>query len=183
MSLAGSTRVALVAALALTIAGCGVSAANPTPRQEPVSPAVASAEAPSAPPALVDPTPAADPTATAGATIYDTTALGPAFDLPLTMSLPEGWIAIAPPNDNPNLTIDLVKTGHPANDASQWWGFSLHLVDGASVPDPRDIAKSADVAKLPWPESYVDYLAALPGVEVVTAAGPTRIGGIDARHV
>ena len=115
--------------------------------------------------------------------MYDTTPLGAAFDLPLTITLPADWVALAPPLDNPDLTIGLVKTGHPASDSTQWWGPALDLVDGASVADPKDIAKPKDVAKVPWPKSYIDYLVALPGVEVVTKAGPTKIGGVAARQV
>jgi hypothetical protein len=180
MPLARSTRAALVVALTLTIAACGASAANPSPTQAPTSPSPRPTVPPSAHPAAVEGTPTAVPTPT----VYDTTALGPAFDLPLTVALPEGWIALAPPTDNPSLTIGLVKTGHPSNDASQWWGFGLDLVDGASVTNPADMAAAqSDVRKAPWPSSYIDYLVALPGVEVVKPPESTMVGGVRARQV
>jgi hypothetical protein len=186
MPLARSTRAAVIAAITLTIAGCGASAANPSPQRtaSPTSaPASTVAIVPVSPSPSPDPTPTEAPTPTEGPTVYDTTPLGAAFDLPLTMTLPVDWIAMAPPTDNPDRNIDVNRTGHPASDTSQWWGFSLHLVDGAWVADPKDIHRSASVAKLPWPKSYIDYLVALPGVEVVTKAGPTKVDGVDARQV
>jgi len=38
-------------------------------------------------------------------------------------------------------------------------------------------------AKLPWPKSYIDYLAALPGVEVVDGPEPVTIGGVEGRQI
>ena len=173
MSVARSTRAALVAAVVITVAGCAGAAA---PTSKPTTPPTAT----SAPVAEAT-VPAASPTR--GPIVYDTAKLGLSFDLPLTMTLPAGWIPLAPPMFGPDGSFGTVKTGTPPDDDTQWWGFGLNLVDGASVADPRDIAKPSDVAKMPWPSSYIDYLVALPGVVVVKGPGPTTVDGVEARQV
>ena len=37
--------------------------------------------------------------------------------------------------------------------------------------------------KLPWPSSYVDYVASLPGVTVVEAPRRVKIGGVEGRQI
>jgi hypothetical protein len=105
--------------------------------------------------------------------------------MPLTIDLPSPWKALPPPTYGPVGSFGFVHTGNPPEDDSQWWGAGLMLVDGASVADPADMDTPADPAdtKLPWPASYIDYLAALPGVEVVDGPNAVTIGGVEGRQI
>ena len=129
---------------------------------------------------------AASPTpTTATATVFDTTTLGANFDLPLTITLPPDWRALPPPDFGPAGAFGFVHTGHPASDDSQWWGPGMYLVNGASVADPAAVGKpvAGGDKKLPWPSSYVDYVASLPGVTVVEAPRRVKIGGVKGRQI
>ena len=178
MSVTVSTRAALVAAVVITVAGCAVTAAHPSsqPTTKPPAPLTATSA-----PAAQATVPAASPIR--GPIVYDTSKLGMSFDLPLTITLPDGWIPLAPPMFGPDGSFGTVKTGTPPDDTTQWWGFGFNLVDGASVADPEDIAKPSDVTKMPWPSSYIDYLVALPGVVVEKGPAPTTVDGVEARRV
>jgi hypothetical protein len=99
--------------------------------------------------------------------------------------LPPDWRALPSPEFGPAGAFGFVHTGHPASDDSQWWGPGMFLVGGASVADPAGVGKPAarGDAKLPWPKSYVDYVASLPGVTVVEAPRPVTVGGIKGRQI
>ena len=160
-ALAGATL------LVVTVTACGSTATGAIPTPSPI--ATAAPTATPAPTIAATPAPTTSPSAAPTSTVYDTTTLGSAFDLPLTIDLPAPWKALPPPEYGPAGAFGFVHTGNPATDGAQWWGAGFNLVDGASVADPADMgtpATHAD-AKLPWPKSYIDYLAALPGVEVV----------------
>ena len=171
------------ALLVVSVTACGSGAAGAIPTPSPVaSAAVAATPAPTIA-ATSDPT--ASPSAAATSTVFDTTSLGASFDLPMTVDLPAPWKALPPPNYGPAGSFGFVHTGTPPEDDAQWWGAGLMLVDGASVADPADMGTAASVAdtRVPWPASYIDYLAALPGVEVVDGPNPVSIGGVEGRQM
>jgi len=146
--------------------------------------AAATAAAPTAEAPSPTPTPTPTPTP-ATATTYDTTSLGADFDLPMIVTLPPDWQALPAPEYGPAGAFGFVHVGTPANDYAQWWGPGLFLVGGGSVLDPASMNDpSAGVdAKRPWPSSYLDYLASLPGVSVVSGPEPITIGGVTGRRI
>jgi hypothetical protein len=176
-----SARALAGVAILVTVTACGSPATGATSTSGAASPPAAAV----APPATTTPVPAASPTAPARSTTYDTAVLGSAFDLPMTVELPAPWMALTPPQYGPTGSFGWVHTGSPPEDDSQWWGAGLMLVDGASMADPADMDTPASPAdtRLPWPASYLDYLAALPGVEVVEGPSPVTIGGVEGRQI
>ncbi len=164
-----------VATLVLVAAACGATSSS--------SPSAASTLPPATP--VPAPSTAVASPSTGAATTFDTTSLGADFDLPLAITLPADWKALPPPDFGPAGTFTFVHTGDPASDDSQWWGPDMDLVAGASVADPADMGKpvAAGDAKLPWPASYLDYLASLPGVTVVEAPRPVTVGGVVGRQI
>jgi hypothetical protein len=167
--------------LVLTLAACSgtdPSAVSSAPLVAPPT-AAPSATATAAPSAAT----ASSETAT-GPRSYATAELGPDFDLPMTIDLPAGWNPLPPPNYGPSSSLGFVH-GDLQGDDSTWWGFGLELVDGASVADPSVMqtpATTAD-AKLAWPASYLDYLAALPGVDIDDPASQITVGGVTGRSI
>src|SRR5262245_19811188 len=172
----GSTRALIGAAILLVVAACGSGTAAVA------SPAASATAAPPSP--TPSPTPTASPSSAAGGQVFDTTSIGPMFDLPMTLMLPAGWIALPPPSYGAIHTFGYVE-GEFGGDDSQWWGPGFALVDGASVLDPIVLDPSfvGEEAKLPWPASYIDYLLALPGVTVVSPPADVTVGGLPARSV
>ena len=172
--------------LVLVAAGCGPTASAGSLAAPSVAAAAIATPRPTAT-ATTSPTAAvASPTpTTATATTFDTTTLGANFDLPLTITLPPDWRALPPPDFGPAGAFGFVHTGHPASDDSQWWGPGMYLVNGASVADPAAVGKpvAGGDKKLPWPSSYVDYVASLPGVTVVEAPRRVKIGGVKGRQI
>ena len=164
------------AVIAVSVIACGSSATGAVPPATPVGSPVAATTAP--------PSPSSSPS-TGQASTFDTTTLHSNFDLPMTVDLPADWITLSPPVNVPKGTFNFVHTGSPADDESQWWGPAINLVAGAWVADPAGIDKPAGPgdALVPWPASYVDYLASLPGVTVVEGPSPVTIGGVDGRRV
>jgi len=141
--------------------------------------------APPTPTPTPSPTPTASPSSpSSGGQVFDTTSIGPMFDLPMTLTLPAGWIALTPPSYGAIHSFGYVE-GEFGGDGSQWWGAGFALVDGASVLDPKVLAPSyvGLEAKLPWPASYADYLVALPGVTVVSPPADVTVGGVPGRTV
>jgi hypothetical protein len=183
MSQSASARVAIGAVIVLVVAACSSSAgAGPTLPAQAASPAPEASRAPSpAAPSATASAASAAPSAEAGPTSYDTTALGASFALPLTLELPAHWRALEAPEYGAIGTVAFVHTGANPNDESAWWGFGLELVDGASVIDPASLTSTAtsgnDMKWLPWPASYTDYLAGLPGVEVAGGPEPVTVAG------
>ena len=182
MTRSGYARALMGASLMATIAACSpASGAVP-------SVAVSATVAPATPPTTAAPSTTAAPTAqpsAAGPTRYDTTGLGDEFDLPMTMTLPADWRPLPSPAFGPAGAFGFVHVGTPANDDAQWWGPGLFLVGGGSVLDPasmNDPSAGAE-AKRPWPSSYLDYLASLPGVSVVSGPEPITIGGVTGRRI
>jgi hypothetical protein len=167
-------RALSIAALTFVAAGCG-------PASSAGSPAAPSAAAAT----TATPRPSANATASPAATTYDTTSLGANFDLPMTVTLPPDWQALPAPEYGPAGAFGFVHVGTPANDYAQWWGPGLFLVGGGSVLDAASMNDpSAGVeAKRPWPSSYLDYLASLPGVSVVSGPEPITIGGVSGRRI
>ena len=170
-----STRPATGAAfaLALVVAACGSSAvAAPT-----AAPATA---APTAAPAA---TVAAS--ATPGLTHLDTTVDDPVFGIALTLDLPHPWMASYPASGGADRAIDLIYTGDPPDDKSQWWGPTLENVDGAFVVDPAAVndMPQSDQGRMPWPKDLFAYLAALPGVQVIRGPEPVTYGGIAGKRI
>ena len=175
----GSARLARATAmLVLIVAGCGGSAIAP-PSAGPTEIASSSSTT-EAPPTS---TPAAAAPST-GPTVYDTTLSPTTFDLPMTIQLPAAWIPLEAPMYGAPKTIGFVEDSG-GGDESKWWGFGFELVDGASVVDPAQINEAAvsGDAKQPWPASYVDYLASVPGVVVEEGPDMVKVGGIDGRRV
>jgi hypothetical protein len=175
-----SARAIAGVVLLVSVAACGSTAAGS-------SPAATTTATPTPPPSIATtPAPTAPPSAAAASTIFDTTSLGTAFDLPMTIDVPTAiWKPLPPPMYGPAGSFGFVHTGTPPEDDTQWWGAGLMLVDGASVADPGSMDKPATAAdsKKPWPASYVDYLAALPGVTVVDGPNPVTIGGVEGRQI
>jgi len=131
------------------------------------------------PSAAVAPTVAAS---VAADSVLDTATIGSAFDLAMRVPVPQGWLTVLPPDDAPVHTVAVLH-GRPGEQGT-WWGFGFMLVDGATVRDPADrAAATSDTKWVPWPASYLDYLAALPGVTVVEAAVPVTIGGVNGRSI
>jgi hypothetical protein len=188
MSRSGSARASIGAITLLLVAACG-SATAVRPTSAPSgAPSAAAVRATATTLATTSPTtaprsPRPTPAASTGPQTYDTTKLGAAFDLPLTIELPDHWTPHAPPLMNPVGALGFIHTGEPASDRSQWWDFGFMLVDGASVLDPTEIADPKGHTKLPWPKSYIDYLVALPGVTTVEAPSDTTALGAPARRV
>ena len=61
----------------------------------------------------------------------------------------------------------------------------MFLVNGRPWPiRPRWATRSPVATRsCPWPKSYVDYVASLPGVTVVEAPRPVTIGGVKGRQI
>src|SRR5262249_4611773 len=57
--------------------------------------------------------------------------------------------------------------------------------DGSGVLDPKflDQPSVGPEAELPWPASYIDYVASLPGASVVSPAAAATVGGVPGRRV
>jgi hypothetical protein len=70
-----------------------------------------------------------------------------------------------------------VLYGDSNGDPDRWLGPGFALLDGAPVRDPAKDAVSGTSDLIPWPASYLDDLAKLPGVEVLDGASPVTIGG------
>jgi len=121
--------------------------------------------------------------ARAAAGVLDTASLGASFDLPMRVDVPSGWLTQLPPSIVPARTLNILH-GDPGQPMT-WWGPSFDLVDGASVLDPAKLAATdhGSGAKTAWPASYLDYLAALPGVTVVDGPSPVTIGGVRGRAI
>jgi hypothetical protein len=182
MPQSGSTRALIGAAIVLVVAACGstaVATGAPAPKGQ-------------APAATTDPTPAvsptappsAAPTASTGPQTFDTREMGSPFDIPMTLVLPTGWMAFTPPDRAAPGTFSLIH-GDPNGDQAQWWGPDVLPVDGASVLDPKyiDSTTAWQDKKLPLPASYIDYLAAMPGVTIVSAPRDLTIDGVAGRKI
>jgi hypothetical protein len=164
MSLARSARPALGALVVLVAAACGAAKVAPSP----------AATATTAASSAAAPTTAED--------ILDTSSIGTAFDFAMRVPLPHGWLTVLPPSAAPVHTVAVLH-GHPGEE-STWWGPGFMLVDGATVRDPADgAAANSATAWVPWPASYLDYLAALPGVTIVEAPSTVTIGGVNGRAI
>jgi hypothetical protein len=180
-SLASRAQLGVLAAVAIAVAACGSTSAPSAAAPSTVVPA---AQTPQATAAAVASHAVTAPTAlaTPEAQLYDTTSLGSLFALPITMRLPAGWIPLPPPTYGPAGTVGAVH-GKLEGDDSTWWGFGFMLVDGASVLDPADLQDPQGNTKRPWPASYIDYLAKLPGVTVAEKPSPVTVGGIKGREI
>ena len=167
-----------VATLVIAAAACGASSSPGSSTAASTAPATA-APSPSTAPASPSIAAASTSTAVAAPTTFDTRSLGTDFDLAMTLNLPADWRPLPPPEFGPAGSFGFVHVGTPADDYSQWWGPGLFLVGGASVLDPVSIndPSPADDAKRPWPSSYLDYLASIPGVTVVSGPESVTIGG------
>ena len=180
----GSVRPAarLALALLLVAGACSPSAAAPT-----TAPTNAPTTAPTpAPTTAASTAPATTPSATAtAATVLDTSSIGAAFPLKLRMTIPAGWFALVPPSTDPEVparTLNVLH-GDRNGDRDKWAGPGFALVDGARVRNPAKDAVAGDSDLIPWPASYLDYLAKLPGVEVLDGPSPVTIGGQAGREI
>jgi hypothetical protein len=179
----GSTRPATGAAmvLALVVSACGSgSAAAPSP-----STAALSATTPPVAAATAASTAAAAVSATPGPTHLDTAVDDPVFGIALTLDLPHPWMASYPASGGADRAIDLIYTGDPPDDKSQWWGPTLENADGAFVVDPAAVndMPQSDQGRVPWPKDLFAYLAALPGVHVLRGPEPVAYGGIAGKRI
>jgi hypothetical protein len=98
-----------------------------------------------------------------------------AFRLSMNFTYGSGWVPIT--GDAPQ-TLDLIYEGNPTTSQSEWWGPSIVLVNGAQVPDPKEMTKL-----MPWPDDFFAYFASLPGVEVVQGPGEVTFGGVQGTQV
>jgi hypothetical protein len=115
--------------------------------------------------------------------MLDTAALGNAFTLRVRMPVPDGWFTLLPETLAPPRTFNLLN-GDP-NDDTTWWGPQFNLVDGAMVRDPAKTVDPLDPksAFVPWPASFLDYIQAIPGVQVLDGPTPVTVGGIEGRAI
>jgi len=149
--------------------GSNVGAPAPTPTPLP-------SEAPSV---------AASASATAaGPTVFDTRTLADAFELPMTVNLPEGWTTF----HDVKGTLGLVNEGIPPGPDSTWWGLDMLLVDGAQIHDPTSVVSSEPATSsrddfVPWPDDFFAYITGLPGVEVVSGPEPITVGGVTGTQI
>jgi hypothetical protein len=125
---------AAIGAVMLLVAACGSSSTAVTPSVAPPTAAPSAAASAAVAHSAVP--------ATTGQT-FDTSPLGRHFDLPMTIALPAGWIALPPPADAPDRTLTIVH-GVRGGDPATWWGPDLDLVDGARVIDPADVTTKGD---------------------------------------
>jgi hypothetical protein len=179
MPRSGSTRALIGAAIVIVVAACGSGAAA-------VNSPAASAKAPptAAAPATQVPSAETSALAASGPQVYDNTQMGDSFDLPMTLTLPAGWLLLTAPQYAAPRTIGFVQGSW--DDDSRWWGGGFLLVDdGSVVLDPKflDQPTVGPDAALPWPASYVDYVASLPGVTVVSPPADATVGGVPGRRV
>jgi hypothetical protein len=180
MPRSGSTRALIGAAIVLVLAACGSGAGavnSPTASVAAPTAAVPAKPAPSA-------EAPASAAASAGPQVYDGTKLGHTFDLPMSITLPAGWILLTAPNYAAPRTFGFVRGSW--GDNSQWWGGGFNLIDdGSVVLDPRflDQPSVGPEAELPWPASYIDYVTSLPGASVVSPAAAASVGGVPGRRV
>ena len=184
MPLSASTRPAIGAIVALMlVAACTPAVAGPATGT--ASPAATSAPTPTvaptpAPAAAAAPTPVPS---MASATVLDTASLGDAFPLKMRMTIPDGWFTLLPPSYAvPAGTLNVLH-GDPNGDHNKWQGPGFALVDGAMVRDPAKDTVTGKSDLIPWPASYLDYLAKLPGVEVLDGPRPVTIGGQMGREI
>jgi hypothetical protein len=171
--IAAVAAVVVLVALALTfglLPGRGLlPTASPTPGPSPsASPSSPAIPLPSA--AVVD-------------GVLDTAALGTDFTLRMRMPLSEGWFTLLPPTNAPPKTINILQGDQ--TDDSTWWGPQVNLVDGAMVRDPAKTVDPLDPksAFVPWPSSFIDYIRAMPSVQVLDGPSPVTVGGIDGRAI
>src|SRR5262245_9351098 len=175
MHLPASTRPATGAALALLlVAACGSGSAAAPKATLPPTAAPAQSVAPTLAPTVA---PATVPSA--AAQVLDTSGMGDAFPIAMRVPVPQGWLMLLPSSMTPIRTA-AVLNGDPADDTT-WWGPGFMVVDGAKVRDPLKDAPAGSDDFVPWPASFLDYIAALPGVEVLAGPSPITVGGIEGR--
>ena len=118
-------------------------------------------------------------------TVFDTRTIATHFPLAMKVSLPAGWKTI---DDGIVGALGIVHTGDPEGPQSTWWGADLFLVEEAQIHDPSDVvsnvpAKPDRTRFVAWPTDFFAYIAALPGVTVVSGPEPVNVGGVTGTQI
>jgi hypothetical protein len=118
-------------------------------------------------------------------TVFDTQTIASEFALPMKVALPAGW---KPLHDGIVGALGIVNTGYPEGPDSTWWGPDLLLVDGAQIHDPSDVVSDVPATSdrsrfVAWPADFFAYIAALPGVTVVSGPEPLTVGGVTGTQI